>query len=136
MLINQLNLNVITALGRSDYILKAEIIKKIVGISILVATIPMGIFPMCIGIALNSLIATCINTHFTNELLGFGIVKHITEIFPSIIISILMLVCVWSFISILTDDIYQILFGIPLGVIVYTSISYLIKNSEFFYILS
>ncbi len=134
--VNQLSLNVITALGRSDYILKAEILKKIVGISILVATIPMGIFPMCIGMAFNSLIAVCINTHFTNKLLKVGIVKHIKEIIPTIIISIIMLVCVWSFISFLTDDIYQIVFGIPVGIIVYVSISYLIKNSEFFFILS
>lgn len=134
--VNQLNLNVITTLGRSDFILKAEILKKIVGISILVATIPMGIFPMCIGIAFNSLIAVCINTHFTNKLLEVGFVKHIQEIIPSIFISIIMLGCVWFFISIFTDDIYKIVFGIPLGVIIYITISYLIKNSEFLFILS
>ncbi|MDQ9823528.1 lipopolysaccharide biosynthesis protein, partial [Acinetobacter sp. 163] len=41
--VHAINLNLLQVKGRSDYFLKLEIIKKILGISILCITIPLGL---------------------------------------------------------------------------------------------
>ena len=47
--IHTVNLQAINALGRSDVFLKLEILKKIVGVSMLAVTVPIGIYAMALG---------------------------------------------------------------------------------------
>jgi len=66
-----INLNLLYVKGRSDLALRLEIIKKIIAITILLASIPLGIIGMCLGRVLYSLIATYANTYYTNSLTKF-----------------------------------------------------------------
>ena len=49
-----INNNMLNVRGRSDYFLKAEIIKKVIAIGILVATLPWGVKILCWGLVLYS----------------------------------------------------------------------------------
>ena len=46
------NNQIINVRGRSDLFLQAEVIKKIVGILVLVATLPFGMIIVCVGIVI------------------------------------------------------------------------------------
>ena len=47
----RINANILSVVGRTDYSLKSEIIKKVISVIVLFITIPFGIDVMCIGLA-------------------------------------------------------------------------------------
>lgn len=85
--IHAINLNLLQVKGRSDLFLKIEIIKKIITTIILIITAPLGVFVMCIGIVISSLISLIINTYYTGKLIQIGFIKQIRDILPIIIMS-------------------------------------------------
>ncbi len=71
--IHTANLQAINALGRSDIFLKLEIIKKVIGIVVLVFTIPHGIYVMVAVQPLNGLISSFINAYPNKRLLDYSV---------------------------------------------------------------
>lgn len=90
---NALNLNLLQAKGRSDLFLRLEVWKKILGVLILCATIPFGIFFMCCGLLLLSILELGINSYYTKRLIQYGIKKQIKDILPIIGLSIASFFC-------------------------------------------
>lgn len=70
--ISSLNLNLLQVKGRSDLFLRLEIIKKVIGLCILLASIPLGVVAICISKVIYTQIAVIINTHYTGKLFGLG----------------------------------------------------------------
>ena len=68
----QLNLNILYVKGRSDLVLRLEIIKKTISISMIIAAIPFGVLAICISRAIYTQIAVLINTYYTGKLFGLG----------------------------------------------------------------
>lgn len=56
------NLNAINAMGRSDWFLKLEIIKKIMGMTILLSTMWFGVMAMAYSLLLSSVLSQIINS--------------------------------------------------------------------------
>ncbi len=74
-----LNLNILYVKGRSDLVLKLEIIKKTISISMIVAAIPFGVLAICLSRALYTQIAVIINTYYTGKLYGLGYMKQVRD---------------------------------------------------------
>ena len=74
-----LNLNILYVKGRSDLILKLEIIKKTISISMIVAAIPFGVLAICLSRALYTQIAIIINTYYTGKLYGLGYLDQVKD---------------------------------------------------------
>ena len=70
--IHTANLQAINAIGRSDIFLRLEIIKKIVGLVILAASLPFGVYAIALGGAISSLISTFINAYPNKQLLDYS----------------------------------------------------------------
>ena len=70
--INNINCNIFNVKGRSDIVLKSEIVKRIVSMSLLIAAIPFGVIAICISSAIYALIAVMINISFTKKIFDFG----------------------------------------------------------------
>lgn len=66
--IHAINLNFLQVTGRSDLFLKLEVFKKIIGVSVLLLSIPYGVLVMCIGLTVTSYFALLINTYYTAKL--------------------------------------------------------------------
>ncbi|MBN2860282.1 MAG: lipopolysaccharide biosynthesis protein [Sphaerochaetaceae bacterium] len=90
-----INVQILTALGRSDLFLRIEIIKKLLTIPIILLGILIGIKAMLAGMVLGSIAGLYINTYYTGKLLQFGLVEQIKVIGKSIFISLLMGVIVF-----------------------------------------
>lgn len=97
--IHAINLNLLQVKGRSDLFLKLEIWKKILGIAILCGTIPLGLYWMCWGSVLSSILALVINTHYTGILANLGFLEQMKDLFPTLILSLLMGVAVWALVT-------------------------------------
>ena len=75
----QLNLNILYVKGRSDLVLKLEVIKKTISISMIVTAIPFGVLAICISHALYTQIAVIINTYYTGKLFGLGYLAQVKD---------------------------------------------------------
>ena len=86
------NLQAIRALGRSDLILKMEIIKKssyavVIAFAVILAKTPLLLAST--GIA-TSLIATIVNTYPNKKLIGYGFLQLFSDLIPNLLPAILM----------------------------------------------
>ena len=134
--IHALNLNLLQVKGRSDLFLRLEIIKKILGVSVLVIAIPFGIIWMCIGRIFTSVICLAINTYYTGKLINVGFFKQMGDLLPILILSLSMGTIVIT-VNLLVDGLLlQIIIGLITGLVYYLSISYIFKSKELLYLLS
>lgn len=85
-----LNLNVLQVAGRSDWYLRIELIKKIIGIILLVVTIPLGVIMMCWGRVLYCFIELFINMYYSNQIIGITCKKQIQQYLPMFIHALIM----------------------------------------------
>jgi O-antigen/teichoic acid export membrane protein len=130
--IHAINLNLLQVKGRSDLFLKLEIWKKIVGVSILCITVPMGLIPMCIGSFFTSMIGLFINTYYTNKLINIGYVRQMRDLMPVFLLSVATGAVVYITINALNvTPLLQLIIGIIEGVIIYVTAAKLLKYTEF-----
>lgn len=132
--INTANLQSIKALGKSDYYLKLEMIKKIIGLSILVITLSFGVYAMAIGQVFAAMISTFVNSYPNRKLLNYSYIEQIKDILPNLIISIIMFVCVYA-INFINISVYiKLVIQIIIGIIVYVLLVSIFKLESFNYI--
>lgn len=128
--IHAINLNLLQVKGRSDLFLRLEIIKKILGISVLCITAPFGLIVMCYGSIFNSLVALVINTYYTGKLINVGFIRQMCDLLPTIALCLVMFALILTVNSFITGDVIKLCAGIVIGVIFYTFTSRLFKFSE------
>ena len=134
--IHTANLNAIKAIGRSDVFLKLEIIKKVVGISILLATMWHGVYIMALFSIAASLADQIINSWPNKKLLSYGYKDQVIDMLPNIILSVFMGAVVYCVSFLGLNDWLQLIIQFFVGIIVYFGISHLIKNESYIYIIS
>jgi len=86
-----INLNLLYVKGRSDLVLKLEIIKKSIAFTILFITSFFSIKVMCYGTVAYSLIALYLNTIYTKKLLNYSLWQQFKMIAPYLLISLIIL---------------------------------------------
>ncbi|MBL8028976.1 MAG: lipopolysaccharide biosynthesis protein [Fibrobacteres bacterium] len=129
--IHAINLNLLQIKGRSDLFLKLEIIKNVISITALLASLPFGIKVICITSIFVSLICLYINSYYTEKLIGIGFITQIFDLFPTLCRSMLMGLASWYTVSFFSSVVLQLTMGIAVGVIVYFVLSVVFKSSEF-----
>lgn len=130
------NLQAIKALGRSDIFLKLEIIKKLIGVAVLVITIPFGLYTMMWGQCLTTLVSSVINAFPNKSLLGYSYLEQIKDMLPSLILSLMMLIVV-SMIQLFDwNDLLTMVVQIIIGVLLYLSGAKLFKLECMEYLLN
>jgi len=128
--IHAINLNLLQVKGRSDLFLRLEVIKKTIGIIILVITIPMGIVSMCIGMIVTSFLALIVNTHYTGKLINIGFIKQMGDLLPILAYAFSMGGFVWWVIQFLESDEMRLFIGSVIGIIYYYIVAYFTQSGE------
>lgn len=118
--VHALNLNLLQVKGRSDLFLKLEIIKKIMGVTMLVITVPISVTAMCYGAVVTSLLCLGVNTYYTGKLIQVGFFRQMGDLLPIFLLSLLMGAGVWCLVTFLPlSPILQLAVGIPAGALIY-----------------
>lgn len=133
--IHTANLQAINAIGRSDIFLKLEIIKKILGITILLGTLKYGIYAIAVGVLISGIMSSFINGYPNKKLLNYRYTEQIKDIIPSLLISLIMGILICGLTLLKVNDFLIIIIQIFLGLIIYVSLSYFFKLECFLYIL-
>ena len=132
--IQTVGLIVMKALGRSDTYLKIEIIKKVVGIAVLIVTIPFGVLAIAIGAVAASIFAALINVVPTKRFLSYTYKEQFYDFFHGIIPLVLMsLTCIaLSFLP--APDLVIVCAQVLAGAAVYILVSWILKLEAFMYV--
>jgi O-antigen/teichoic acid export membrane protein len=129
--IHAINLNLLQVKGRSDLFLRLEIIKKMVGVSILCITIPRGLIAMCIGSVFSSIICLIVNTYYTGKLINVGFVRQMMDLFPILFLSLMMGGLVYGICHYLSlTPLVALIIGLLIGFLFYVSLAKILKFAE------
>ena len=134
--IHTANLNAIKALGRSDLFLILEIIKKSLGITVVISTMFISVEAMAIGSAGVSLLSQIINSWPNRKLLGYSYENQLMDMLPQILLSIFMGAIVYCVQLIGLGSLITILIQIPVGIFVYIALSKLFHIDSFDYLVA
>jgi O-antigen/teichoic acid export membrane protein len=85
-----MNLNVLQALGRSDFFLRLEIIKKILIVINIAVTWRWGISAMIYGMIATTIISYVLNSYYTGVLINYTIREQVRDLFSYLIMAVLM----------------------------------------------
>ena len=125
--ITRINLNLLQAVGRSDLFLNLEIFKKTISIGILLFTLKYGLFWICFGRFIYSIIALLINMYYTVDIIGKSYFQQFKDWLPTLFSSIVMGVGVYFSIYLTSSPVLQLLIGLFVGVLIYTGMAFLLK---------
>ena len=134
--IHTANLNAIKAMGRSDLFLKLEVIKKFMGMILLLITMNISVMAMAYSLLISGLISQVINSWPNRYLLKYSYIDQIKDILPNIVMALIMGGFVY-FISYLNLPILvSLVVQILSGGIIYLILSILTKNDSFIYLIN
>ena len=130
------NLNAIKAMGRSDLFLILEIVKKAVGITALLLTMRLGVYPMALSLLATSVLSQIINAWPNSRLLNYSYLRQLADLLPTILLAAAMGACVYPVSLLGLSDIVTLVIQVPLGVLVYVLGSKLLRIDSFEYLMS
>ena len=128
------NLEAIKALGYSNTTLKLEIIKKSIEAVILIASFMINIYAVAWGIVVYNAISLLINLSPNTKLLNYEYLEQIKDIFPLVIVSLLMGILTWSIHLIQLNIYITLALQIIVGIMSYLFFSKMFKIDSIEYI--
>ncbi len=134
--IHTANLNAIKAMGRSDVFLKLEIIKKIIGIILLLATLWISVEAVALSLLVSTLISSVVNNFPNRKLLDYGWIEQLKDIMPYIGLAILMGLPVFMLQYLPLPTIIVLILQVIVGAIIYIGLSALFKLEMFTYLFT
>lgn len=134
--IHTANLNAIKAMGRSDLFLKLEVIKKFIGMILLLITMNISVMAMAYSLLISGLISQIINSWPNRYLLKYSYKDQIKDIFPNIVMALIMGVFVYFINYLNLPNLVSLVLQIALGGIIYLVLSIFTKNDSFRYLIN
>lgn len=132
--IHTANLSAIKAMGRSDLFLKLEIVKKTVGLTVLLITMKHGVLVMAYSLLFVSVMGQIINSWPNRKLLNYGYLEQIKDILPGIILSVVMGGGIYPIQWLGLSNLGTISLQVLLGVAIYMILSQLFKVQSYQYV--
>lgn len=128
--IHAINLNLLQVKGRSDLFLKLEVIKKVIGIAIIIFTMQFGVLTMCIGLTVTSYLTLLINTYYTSKLSSISQLQQCRDLLPIWIAAIISAILAYfSGVFWQTTPWLQILINLVVAITCYTIYLWLAQKS-------
>lgn len=134
--IHTANLNAIKAMGRSDLFLKLEVIKKFIGMILLLITMNISVMAMAYSLLISGLISQVINSWPNRYLLKYSYIDQIKDILPNIVMALIMGVFVYFINYLDLSVLVSLMVQIILGGIIYLALSIFTKNDSFIYLIN
>ena len=133
--IHSMNISALSALGRSDILFKLEIVKKSITVVIMFISIPFGIYYMAAGQIVISFVSSLVNAYPNKRLLGYSYREQISDLLPTIAISIIMAIIVWLIGHIDVSPIVLLVLQVITGIAIYIILSIILKLQIYSYLM-
>ena len=100
-------------------LLKLDIIKKGVGIVLILISIPFGVKTIALCSVFVNYFSTLVNIWPNRKILGYGYKEQFNDIIPNLIVSSIMGVCIWLFIYLPFTDTIKLIIQLIAGMFIY-----------------
>ncbi|MCF0124437.1 MAG: lipopolysaccharide biosynthesis protein [Clostridia bacterium] len=130
--IHTANLNAIKAIGRSDLVLKIEVMKKIIGIISIFFAIPFGVLAIAISLLIIGPINAIINAYPNQKILNYSIKEQVIDILPYFILACVMGLVIIPIAFCGLNEILTLFLQFFVGAIFYIITSIVFKIDVFF----
>lgn len=130
-----INLNLLYVKGRSDLVLKLEVIKKTIAVIILVASLPFGLAGLCVGRSIYGIVATILNMTYTGRFIELSMWGQAKLILPAMGLSVFMAAVCFSFTTQVVSPVLSLFGGIVVGFIVYIGLAIVFRMNAFIEII-
>lgn len=128
--ISLVNLNLLKAAKRTDVLLKLDIVKRGVGLIILILTCRDSVMAIAIGYAFLALFSVILNTVFTSKVLNVSFMAQLKDISSIFLNSAIMSILVYVLSFVILNDIAFLVVGILVGLAYYLFSSKLFFKDE------
>lgn len=129
------NWEAIKALGYSSTILRLEIIKKIIDISILIISVYIGLYAIAWGCVLFNFICVFINLSPNKKYLNYSVSEQVKDAVPSLLIALAMGVSVFWIQIFDLPNIIILFLQFVLGAAIYVGLCWLFKEESMMYLI-
>lgn len=133
--IHSSNQEAIKALGRSDLFLRLEIIKKTIGVTILIISMRYGVMAIALSQIVTSILSTFINASPNRKLLGYSYIEQIKDMIPSFALAVAMGIVIYPLAFIIKNNILLIIAQVIAGIFIYIGLTKVFKNDNLSYLL-
>ncbi|SFT02943.1 lipopolysaccharide biosynthesis protein [Paenibacillus sp. BC26] len=130
------NWQAIKALGRSDMIMKLEIYKKIIGVSLLLISMNISVYAIAMSNAAFAGISMLINMMPNKKLMNYSMPEQFRDLAPSLLLSLVMGGSIYTISWLSLPTIAILLLQIGCGAIIYVVASHLFKIDSYVYLLN
>lgn len=138
--INIANLQAIMAVGKSDVYLKLNILKKVIGIVLLLVSLPFGVTAVAASEIFVAILAVLTNASANKKLLGYSLLDLLKDIGKNLCMSLIMFGLVYAFESLVAEFIgnlvISIMIEVVLGAALYIALARLFKSNDMSYVLA
>lgn len=129
--IQSVNFHAISAIGKSQVFLKYEAIKKIIGLVVLLITVPFGIKALVYGQVILAIIYIIINFKPNIIWLGYSIKEQLNDIWPYLLASVIMYIGIQVVSLLEIGLLIKLIIEIMVGFIIYILMAVILKLSGF-----
>lgn len=134
--IHTANLEALKAIGRSEIFLRLEILKKVIGLLLLIATMNYGVMAIALSLIVSTIVSSFINASPNKKLLGYSYMDQIKDMAPSFLLSCLMGAVIYPLSFFIDNSLWLIVSQILAGAMFYIILSRLFRLESFMYILN
>lgn len=127
------NLQAMSAIGRSDLILKLEIIKKPIGILMIAVSVPFGVIWVAATLPLYSVYSAYVNMSPNKKVIGYSYSEQLRDLMPATLLSVFMCALVYPLNYVEVNDWWLICLQLLLCVLIYIGGSIMFKVNSFYY---
>ena len=131
------NLQAVKAIGRSDIILKMEILKKSLYFTVILLFVILSDSAVMLAVSsvVCTVIALAINTFPTRKLIGYYYRYQLADFLPNLIITVIMVSAVMLLGVLALPKLLLLVVQVLVGVVLYVALSIATRNENFRYLL-
>jgi len=126
-----INNSIIKASGRSDLLLKLDIVKKIIGLVLLLISMQFGVLWIAWSLVAIYFISMIINIAPNRKILDYGYKEQFSDVFKNILPAVIMGACIYPLSYLKINNFVMITTQIATGVLIYLGLSIISKNKSF-----
>ena len=130
-LISTFNRNIFNATGRTDWALKAEIMKKFVFIGIFLLTMNYDIKILLIGLIVISIMEMLVDTAYSRKQIGISLITQIKSLFGVLFATLLMSIAILVVNELIKSPVLQLIVGAFVGMVLYFIFCFSLNAANF-----
>lgn len=122
-----INLNLLYVKGRSDLLLRMEVIKKMIMFAVMFVAMFFGMKALCLSLILNGWIDLYFSSYYTKKILGYRLSQQLKAVFPYFLLSLFVLALSSFFTVLIHKELVSVLVSIIVCPIAYFFLARMMK---------